>query len=59
MNYYPLYGVRSWNNGVHCMWFYILIITLDSPVEKKYKMFIVGLNYHLSSFLVAEVLYVT
>ena len=25
MNYYPLFRVRSWNNGVHCMSFYILI----------------------------------
>ena len=26
MNYYPLFRVRSWNNGVRCMSFYILII---------------------------------
>ena len=25
MNYYPLFRVRSWNNGVRCMSFYILI----------------------------------
>ena len=25
INYYPLIRVRSWNNGVHCMSFYILI----------------------------------
>ena len=25
MNYYPLFGVRSWNNGMCCMYFYILI----------------------------------
>ena len=25
MNYYPLFRVRSWNNGVCCMSFYILI----------------------------------
>ena len=25
MNYYPLFRVRSWNNGVRCMFFYILI----------------------------------
>ena len=24
MKYYPLFRVRSWNNGVHCMSFYIL-----------------------------------
>ena len=24
MNYYPLFRVRSWNNGVRCMSFYIL-----------------------------------
>ena len=24
MNYYPLFSVRSWNNGVRCMSFYIL-----------------------------------
>ena len=26
MNYYPLLRVRSWNNGVHCMSFYILML---------------------------------
>ena len=25
MNYYPLFGVRSWNNGVRCMCFCILL----------------------------------
>ena len=25
INYYPLFRVRSWNNGVHCMSFYILM----------------------------------
>ena len=25
MNYYPLFRVRSWNNGMHCMFLYILI----------------------------------
>ena len=25
MNYYPLFRVRSWNNGMRCMYFYILI----------------------------------
>ena len=25
MNYYPLFRVRSWNNGVRCMSFYILM----------------------------------
>ena len=25
MNYYPLFRVRSWNNGMHCMSLYILI----------------------------------
>ena len=24
MNYYPLFRVRSWNNGMRCMSFYIL-----------------------------------
>ena len=26
MNYYPLFRVKSWNNGVRCMSFYILIL---------------------------------
>ena len=29
MNYYPLFRVRSWNNGVHCMSFYILMPALN------------------------------
>ena len=35
MNYYPLFRVRSWNNGVRCMSFYILISesTLFSPMS--------------------------
>ena len=31
MNYYPLFRVRSWNNGVRCMSFYILM----SGISKK------------------------
>ena len=30
MKYYPLFRVRSWNNGVHCMSIYILIGWSDS-----------------------------
>ena len=26
MNYYPLFRVRSWNNGMHCMSLYILMV---------------------------------
>ena len=26
MSYYPLFRVRSWNNGMHCMSLYILIV---------------------------------
>ena len=29
MNYYPLFRVRSWNNGVRCMSFYILLILMN------------------------------
>ena len=29
MNYYPLFRVRSWNNGVRCMSFCILVIILS------------------------------
>ena len=29
MNYYPLFRVRSWNNGVRCMYFYILMLVLS------------------------------
>ena len=29
MNHYPLFRVRSWNNGVRCMYFYILIINSE------------------------------
>ena len=33
MNYYPLFTVRLWNNGVRCMSFYILIyINSDLPM---------------------------
>ena len=28
MNYYPLFMVRSWNNGMRCMSFYILMLLL-------------------------------
>ena len=30
MNYYPLFGVRSWNNGICCMSIYILMIWYDT-----------------------------
>ena len=29
MNYYPLFRVRSWNNGIRCMSLYILLIHVD------------------------------
>ena len=29
VNYYPLFRVRSWNNGVRCMSFYILLWICD------------------------------
>ena len=29
MNYYPLFRVRSWNNGMRCMSLYILLISRD------------------------------
>ena len=32
LNYYPLFMVRSWNNGVRCMSFYILISEIDITV---------------------------
>ena len=34
MNYYPLFRVRSWNNSMRCMSFYILI-TLTNPTPKE------------------------
>ena len=30
MNYYPLFRVRSWNNGVRCMYFFILRNTFSN-----------------------------
>ena len=30
MNYYPLFRVRSWSNGVRCMSFYILILLIST-----------------------------
>ena len=30
MNYYPLFRVRSWNSGVSCMSFYILMVIFHS-----------------------------
>ena len=34
MNYYPLFRVRSWNNRVRCMSFYILIYMLNNVMWK-------------------------
>ena len=34
MNYYPLFRVRSWNNGVRCMSFYILMMTQMNPENR-------------------------
>ena len=38
MNYYPLFRVRSWNNGVRCMSFYILSDSHQIPSQKKAKL---------------------
>ena len=32
MNYYPLFRVRSWNNGMRCMSFYILTMRVNRMV---------------------------
>ena len=42
MNYYQLFRVRSWNNGVRCMSFYILMTSLcifmgELYIEAYYK----------------------
>ena len=43
MNYYPLFRVRSWNNGVRCMSFYILMIMntarehCNAVINPKYR----------------------
>ena len=34
-NYYPLLRVRSWNNGVRCMSFYILITSMRGYIAKS------------------------
>ena len=36
MNYYPLFRVRSWNNGVRCMSFYILIVSPSSTKKGQW-----------------------
>ena len=36
MNYYPLLRIRSWNNGVRCMSFYIIMQTTPQSRENMY-----------------------
>ena len=35
MNYYPLFRVRSWNNGMHCMFLYILMMRGHTVFEGR------------------------
>ena len=37
MNYYPLFRVRSWNNGLRCMSFYILLLYnfMTRPFDRR------------------------
>ena len=37
MNYYPLFRVRSWNNGKRCMSFLILMVSLSSYMIYVYN----------------------
>ena len=37
MNYYPLFKVRSWNNGMRCMSFYILIDNHINCISSKQR----------------------
>ena len=37
MNYHQLFRVRSWNNGVRCMSFYILIAVVCKTTPNKYR----------------------
>ena len=39
MNYYPLFRVRSWNNGVRCMSFYILLKNNRAPLLYPFKLY--------------------
>ena len=56
MNYYPLFRVRSWNNGVHCVYFYILMAavfqTIFSIAFSWMKMCKFRVRFHLSLFLI-------
>ena len=44
MNYYPLFRLRSWNNGICCMSFYILIIS--TITLRTHNAFITSLLRH-------------
>ena len=35
MKYYPLFRVRSWNNGMRCMSFYILIVLCGLIISRS------------------------
>ena len=52
MNYYPLFRVRSWNNGVRCMSIYILILLnqwwliVNNPLKRYPKRYhVLGINH--------------
>ena len=46
MNYYPLFRVRSWNNGVRCMSFYILFLSMRIPIDVEIR-FCLSCRQHL------------
>ena len=48
MNYYPLFGVRSWNNGVRCVSFFILTSELlQIPLIALLSVFFIYNHQHL------------
>ena len=55
MNYYPLFRVRSWNNGVRCMSFYILSYGSASKIPQPIKDWI-HLEVQFSAHCVADAL---
>ena len=43
MNYYPLFRVRSWNNGVRCVFLYSYTITPEPPKQPR-SIWVNGMN---------------
>ena len=58
MNYYPLFRVRPWNNGMHCMSFFILMSRYQEDAIKIMQLYAIADLFPKTSVYVTDMIYI-